>query len=91
MHDTGTADLRSGSDLHLTRLFEWAVRTLGRALLLAMVGPLVVLAVAAVTQVTALVWLAAILGPPLFAWQLMTARAPVPTASEPGAPASVAK
>lgn len=65
---------------HLSVLAQWTVRTFGRARLGGMVAPTVIAAIAAVTGTFALFWIGLLTGPPVFAWLLITAKAPTPPA-----------
>lgn len=59
-----------------TLVAAWVLRTLGRALLVALVLPIICVAAALVTGMIALAWVSAAVGPVAFAWQLATASAP---------------
>lgn len=69
-------------DLHLTLLFGWLVRTVGSALLMATVIPIVLAIVAIATDEAGFIWAAAVVGPLVFALRLYTAAAPMPIGSD---------
>ena len=64
-------------NIHLTRLFEWAVNTLGSAVLWAVAASFVVAFVAAAVE-PSLLWAAGIAGPLAFGSRLARAEAPMP-------------
>lgn len=69
-------------DLHLTQLATWLVRTIGRAIMWAVLGS-VAIAIAGGILNPVLGWtLGGLAGPVLFAWRLMDAAAPFPVEVE---------
>lgn len=69
-------------DLHLTALFTWAFRTLGKALVWAFTAAVVAGIAAAAIDEPGLYLLAGLVGPLVFGWQLMSAEAPFPVGDE---------
>jgi hypothetical protein len=65
-------------DLHMTALFTWLVRTVGKALMFSMLLPLVVYVIAMMMGQFELVWFGVVAAPFVFAWRLMGAEAPFP-------------
>lgn len=65
-------------DLHLTVLAEWMVRTVGRALLLSLVVPVVIAVVGVFANSAGMVALGIAIGPLIFAYVLWNATAPLP-------------